>query len=185
MNKLALIGILLATVLAGGIVIGEEVTGGLASISYNVTSPTIQTISASFNLGNLTAGQSGTLTQNATVTVSANGTYTIKLVKEVLEDVFSEFNVTIHIANYTFTLMLHGKDQYAVYLAKGTYTVNIKISYQVSQNPEARSVSNIPFLIIKYGNEEVSQQVVTTTHENHGKHKHDHDDNDYNSQGDE
>ncbi|MCH4815554.1 MAG: hypothetical protein QXY87_07500 [Saccharolobus sp.] len=173
MNKLLLLGVLLSTILVGGVVIGEEISGSLGTISYNVTSPTIQTTLASFNLGNLTAGQKGTLTENATLTVSANGTYTIKLKEDVLEGVFSEFNVTIHIANYTFTLSLHGTEHYTLYLNKGTYTVNIKISYVVSQNPEAKSVSNIPFLIVKYGGEQQAQQTQTAEH---GK-KHHNDDN--------
>ncbi|ADX86199.1 hypothetical protein [Saccharolobus islandicus] len=172
MNKLLLLGVLLSTILVGGVVIGEEISGSLGTISYNVTSPTIQTTLASFNLGNLTAGQKGTLTENATLTVSANGTYTIKLKEDVLGDVFSEFNVTIHIANYTFTLSLHGTEHYTLYLSKGTYTVNIKISYVVSQNPEAKSVSNIPFLIVKYGGEQQAQQTQTAEH---GKKHHDDD----------
>jgi hypothetical protein len=171
-----MLGILLSAILVEGIAIGEEVSGSLATISYNVTSPSIQTIPASFNLGNLTAGQKGSLTENATLTIITNGTYTVKLKEDVLEDVFSEFNVTIHIANYTFTLQLHGKDKYIVYLNKGTYTVNIKISYIVSQHPEAKSVSNIPFLIIKYGyGEDENNNGVVATHE-HEKHHKDHDD---------
>lgn len=171
-----MLGILLSTILVGGIVIGEEVSGSLATISYNVTSPSIQTISAFFNLGNLTAGQKGSLTENATLTIITNGTYAVKLKEDVLEDVFSEFNVTVHIANYTFTLQLHGKDKYIVYLNKGTYTVNVKISYIVSQHPEAKSVSNIPFLIIKYGyGEDENNNGVVATHE-HEKHHKEHDD---------
>ncbi|QGA55542.1 hypothetical protein GFS03_12185 [Sulfolobus sp. E5-1-F] len=169
MNKLLLLGLLLGTILIGGVVIGQEISGSLGTISYNVTSPTIQTTLASFNLANLSAGQKGTLTENATLTVSANGTYTIKLKEDILEDVFSQFNVTIRIANNTFTLSLHGTDHYTLYLNKGTYTVNIKISYLVSQNPEAKSVSNVPFLIVKYGGE---QQEVQTQATEHGKKNH-------------
>lgn len=168
MNKMLALGIILTTLLAGGIVIGEQVSGVLANISYTVISPqaSIQTIPVSFNLGNLTAGQKGSLSGNATITISTNGTYTIKLVEDYLDDVFSEFNVTIHIANYTFTLTLHGKHVYSLYLNKGKYVVNINISYVVSQNPASKSVSNAPFLIIKYGEDNSSSTVANEHHHN-------------------
>ncbi|WP_338599033.1 hypothetical protein V6M85_09115 [Sulfolobus tengchongensis] len=180
MNKLILLGIVLSTLMIGGVVVGEEISGALGTISYNVVSPSIQTTLASFNLGNITAGQKGTLTENSTLTVSTNGTYTVELKEDVLEGVFSEFNVTIHMANYTFTLSLHGKDQYTLYLNKGTYVVNIKISYIVSQNPEPKSVSNIPFLIVKYGGEQGQVQVT-----DHGKKKHHKDDNEDSNENDD
>ncbi|MEM3802293.1 MAG: hypothetical protein QXR34_07385 [Saccharolobus sp.] len=177
MNKMLALGIILTTLLAGGIVIGEQVSGVLANISYTVISPqaSIQTIPVSFNLGNLTAGQKGSLSENATITISTNGTYTIKLVEDSLDGVFSEFNVTIHIANYTFTLKLHGKHVYSLYLNKGTYVVNINISYVVSQNPASKSVSNAPFLIIKYGGEDNSSSTVANEHHHDKENDHDSD----------
>lgn len=78
-----------------------------------------------------------------------NGTYDLELKEDALDNVFSQFTVTVNIANYTIVLHLHENNDYKMYLPAGTYSVKIQISYTVSQNPEAKSVSNYPFLYLK------------------------------------
>jgi len=149
MNKLIPAMIILAAV--GGITIAEAAVGNLAYITYRITNqfnaqPTINP--ANFNLGNLTAGSSGTITETATVAVPSNGGYEISLRDKPLEDSFSSFNVTIMMGNYSITLN-EENDSASIYLAKGTYSVTITISYTVSGDANNKTVINQPFLSIK------------------------------------
>ncbi|WP_369611149.1 hypothetical protein [Sulfurisphaera javensis] len=155
MNKPLLLGLAISAILLTGLVIaGEAIYGTLATISYNISSSNnnqqIQVIPINFNLGNLTAGQSGSLVGKTNVTVLTSGTYELELKEDALGDVFSQFTVTISIANYTVTLQLHENNDYKLYLPAGTYTVDVKINYTVSQNPEGKSVINAPLLLLKY-----------------------------------
>ncbi|NON61928.1 hypothetical protein HLB03_04300 [Acidianus sp. DSM 29099] len=135
---------------AGGIVLADQVSGNLALISYNVNqSQSLLIIPANFNLGNLTSGHAGTVTENATLTIPTNGTYAFKLDKDTLKGAFSQFNVTIKLGNQTVILLLHGRDDVHVNLTKGTYTVVIIISYLVSSHAHHRVVENEPLITVK------------------------------------
>ncbi len=149
MNKLIPAIIILAAV--SGITIAEAAVGNLAYITYRITNqfnpqPTINP--ANFNLGNLTAGSSGTITETATVAVPSNGSYIISLRDKPIEDSFSSFNVTIKIGNYS-VLLSEENDSARIYLTKGTYSVTITISYTVSSDANNKTVVNQPFLTIK------------------------------------
>jgi len=158
MNKPLLLGLSLAILAISGLVIAAQMYGTLATISYNVISNNssnqqIQVIPIDFNLGNITAGQSGSLNGSTTVYIPSNGTYDLELKEDVLDNVFSQFIATITIGNHTITLQLHENNDYKIYLTAGKYTVTVKITYTVSQNPEAKSVSNAPLLVLKYEEE--------------------------------
>lgn len=125
--------------------------GPLAYISYHIksTNQSAQIIAANIDLGNLTAGQKGSITANSTINIDKNGTYEIKLLHhEKLEKVFSSFNVTLKIGNQTLNLNLE-HDEVKINLNKGTYIVMITIEYQVKQNPKGDlTVKNEPLLVI-------------------------------------
>ncbi|QIW23886.1 hypothetical protein EWF20_06800 [Sulfolobus sp. S-194] len=155
MNKPLLLGLSLAILAVSGLVIAAQMYGTLATISYNVinnnsNNQQIQIIPINFNLGNITSGQSGSLNGSTTVSIPSNGTYDLELKEDVLDNVFSQFIATITIGNHTIILQLHENNDYKIYLTAGKYTVIVKITYTVSQNPETKEVSNTPFLLLKY-----------------------------------
>ncbi|BCU69434.1 hypothetical protein [Stygiolobus caldivivus] len=137
----------------GVMVAGMHGYGPLAYISYNVINTSndnsTEIIPAYLNLGNITPGQTGTVSSNATVIISSNGTYEIKLLHvEKLSKVFSSFNVTITIGNTTVTFNLYHHDQ-DLNLTSGKYLVLIVIHYTVSTHPHGDlSVNNEPLLIL-------------------------------------
>lgn len=150
--KALLIGLIAMVAIATTIfVIGADGYGPLAYISYHlqVSNSTSQIIPAYINLGNLTPGEKGNITANATIIISSNGTYVIKLLHaEKLSKVFSEFNITIEIENKTLLLNLY-QTKVNINLTAGKYIVYIKIFYQVSEHPKGDlNVVNEPLLII-------------------------------------
>lgn len=166
MKPLPLLLLIVASAAATGVMVaGMHGYGPLAYISYNViqtsNNNSTEIIPAYINLGNITPGETGTVSANATLVISSNGTYEIELLHtEKLSKVFSSFNVTITIGNTTLTLTLHHDDQ-ELNLTAGKYNVIITIHYKVSDNPQGDlSVNNEPLLIIHP----------------HGDHDHSHDD---------
>ncbi|QIW25087.1 hypothetical protein EWF20_13715 [Sulfolobus sp. S-194] len=150
--KALLIGLIAMVAIATGIFIaGVNGYGPIAYISYHVqvSNSTSQIIPAYINLGNITPGEKGNITSNATIIISSNGTYVIKLLhSEKLSKVFSEFNITIKIGNETLLLNLH-QTEVTVNLTSGKYIVYIKIFYQVSEHPKGDlDVIKEPLLII-------------------------------------
>jgi hypothetical protein len=154
MNKMALI--LLAAVVATGAAAGAANFSTLATITYTInqvtsqssTQPQVILNTANLNLGNLTPGQLGTASANTTMTVNTSGNYTFELNENPIESVFSSFNVTIIVGNKILYLT-EGQNDVHTYLSNGTYQVQIKVSYQVSQNPEGNGVQDKPLIIVK------------------------------------
>ncbi|GGP20152.1 hypothetical protein GCM10007981_07070 [Thermocladium modestius] len=149
MNNLIIV--VIALVAVGGIVIAEAAAGNLAYITYTITSkfnPQPAITPANFNLGNLTAGSGGVITETATVMIPSNGSYVIFLRDKPIEDSFSSFNVTIKISSYTISLS-EENDSTRIYLSKGTYSAVITISYTVSSDANNKTVINQPFLSIR------------------------------------
>ncbi|MEJ2776000.1 hypothetical protein WIW90_07220 [Sulfolobaceae archaeon RB850M] len=146
-----LIVVIAATMATGVFVAGMHGYGPLAYISYHITASnsSAEIIPAYINLGNLTAGEKGNVTANATIVISSNGTYEIKLLHiEKLSKVFSYFNVTIEIDGKTILLNLDNDKAY-LNLTSGKYTIIITISYQVSNHPKGDlNVNQEPLLII-------------------------------------
>ncbi|BCU68162.1 hypothetical protein HS7_15990 [Sulfolobales archaeon HS-7] len=130
MYKPLILGIVGAVILAGVGIADSGILGNLAYISFSAHSNGPQITPAYFNLGNLTAGETGNQTENATLTIPTSGNYTIHLIEGVVRPTFSQFNVTIVIGNLTVTLSLHHPEAH-VYLNKGTYRVTISVSYHV------------------------------------------------------
>jgi 2,5-dioxopentanoate dehydrogenase len=153
MKPLLLILLIVTSAAATGVMLaGMHGYGPLSYISYNVVQTnnnSTEIIPACINLGNITAGETGTVSANATLVISSNGTYEIKLLHaEKLSKVFFSFNVTINIGNVTLTLTLHHYDQ-ELNLTAGKYSVIITIHYKVSDNPHGDlSVNNEPLLLI-------------------------------------
>jgi len=154
MNKMALI--LLAAVVATGAAAGAANFSTLATITYTINQVTSQSSAqpqvilntANLNLGNLTPGQLGTASANTTMTVNTSGNYTFELNENPIKSVFSSFNVTIIVGNKILYLT-EGQNDVHTYLSNGTYQVQIKVSYQVSQNPEGNGVQDKPLIIVK------------------------------------
>ncbi|MCY0860555.1 MAG: hypothetical protein OWQ54_09010 [Sulfolobaceae archaeon] len=142
-----------AAFLVGLVTAGVSGYGPLAYISYNITPPQspqqAQIIPAYINLGNLTAGQNGSVTAYAFISIPTNGTYTIDLEhSDSLQNAFSVFIVKVNIGNNSVTLTPE-KDSAHVVLSQGKYNVTINITFQVSPNPEGQlSVSQQPLLEI-------------------------------------
>jgi 2,5-dioxopentanoate dehydrogenase len=157
MKPLLLLLLIVTSAAATGVMLaGMHGYGPLSYISYNViqtnnnsNNNSIEIIPAYINLGNITAGETGTVSANATLVISSNGTYEIELLHtEKLSKVFSSFNVTINIGNTTLTLTLHHDDQ-ELNLTAGKYNVIITIHYKVADNPHGDlRVNNEPLLLI-------------------------------------
>jgi len=149
-NKATIIAIVLLTTIGISVgVMASNVYGPFAFISYKVQGEKeAQIIPAHFNLGELTPGEKGTIQDNATIVIKNSGDYTLALkhVKK-LKKVFSEFNVSITIANNTIKLNLYNTT-YTLFLRNGTYVVNIVINFVVSDHPKSEDVKNEPLLII-------------------------------------
>jgi len=163
MKPLLLLLLIVTSAAATGVMLaGMHGYGPLSYISYNViqtnnnSNNNTEIIPAYINLGNITAGETGTVSANATLVISSNGTYEIQLSHtEKLSKVFSSFNVTINIGNTTLTLTLYHYDQ-ELNLTAGKYNVIITIYYKVSDNPHGDlSVNNEPLLLIHpYGDQD-------------------------------
>jgi len=157
MKPLLLLLLIVTSAAATGVMLaGMHGYGPLSYISYNViqtnnnsNNNSTEIIPAYINLGNITAGETGTVSANATLVISSNGTYEIELLHtEKLSKVFSSFNVTINIGNTTLTLTLHHDNQ-ELNLTVGKYNVIITIHYRVADNPHGDlHVKNEPLLII-------------------------------------
>ncbi len=142
--------------MATGAAAGAANFSTLATITYTINQVTSQSSAqpqvilntANLNLGNLTPGQLGTASANTTMTVNTSGNYTFELNENPIESVFSSFNVTIIVGNKILYLT-EGQNDVHTYLSNGTYQVHIKVSYQVSQNPEGNGVQDKPLIIVK------------------------------------
>jgi hypothetical protein len=160
-SKTGLIAIALLTAVGGATAAMAAGFGPLAYISYNIQGANEgqgQIIPTHINLGNLTPGSSGTVTANATVTISKSGNYTFKLLhQEKLEKVFKTFDVNITIGSKTVLLSLE-HDEATVSLQNGTYTVFITIHYVVSKTPKSEHVSNEPLIVFHPAEEENETQ---------------------------
>lgn len=156
-----------ASFIAGMAAAGVIGYGPLAYISYHIISSTqkageVQIIPAYINLGNLTAGENGSVTALAALilNISSNNTYnnyTVKLLhSDKLQKDFSMFIVELKIGNNTVILTPENNSA-QITLANGYYNVSILIIFQVSQNPQGDlNVYNEPLLIIHPAEEENS-----------------------------
>ncbi len=154
-----------------GMAVAANMNGVLAYISYHLVSPpppAYETVSAYINLGNLTPGESGSVSATAYLYVNSSGYFKIHLHDEGLEHVFSNFTVVITIGNQTITLNLH-RDEASVYLIPGNYTVNITVYYTVSMNPHGPpNVTNKPLVTIKPAGEHEEDHSNNTSYNNQG-----------------
>ncbi len=158
MNKLLIVGGLMALLVGVGIAVADSFMGQIATISYHITAPSrgnsgndTVVLLANVNLGNLTAGQKGNYTANAKVQLSS-GYYTFKLNDGALEGEFSNFTVVLKFSNYTVVLTKDHHESHKMYLTNGTYDITIEIYYQVSEHAHNATVTNAPLIIIKEEN---------------------------------
>ncbi|BBD72281.1 hypothetical protein HS1genome_0670 [Sulfodiicoccus acidiphilus] len=152
-TTLLAIALLLAGAGAGAAGAGVMGYGPLAYVSFHIPAATEQRatiIPAYLNLGNLSAGEKGNYTTNATVTLRQSGNYSIDLLHdELLSNLFSNFTVVVKVSGNVLILSPTGVHSDQIYLSNGTYTVNITVYYQVAQQPIGPSnVTNLPLLII-------------------------------------
>lgn len=157
MKTYLLLALVATASLASGMAIAGVVGyGPLAYISYHIqggsqsySQPGVVVVPAYIDLGNLTVGQSGNVTVNASVTINSDGIYKIKLLhEEKLEKVFSKFEVKVTIGNNTVVLTPK-KDSAYLNLTNGTYNANIQISYQVAKYVKGDVyVSKEPLLVL-------------------------------------
>jgi 2,5-dioxopentanoate dehydrogenase len=154
MNKLLLAAILVSVV-GAGIVIGDSFLGTLANISYSIHTAQYNTqtsiLAANINLGNLTAGEQGNYTTNASMKISS-GYYVFKLNDGALRGEFSNFTVILKFSNYTIILYKDHHESKKIFLQSGEYNVNIVIYYSVAKEVHNATVSNEPLIIVKEEN---------------------------------
>lgn len=156
LTKKMLAGIILISFMAGIVAAGSMGYGPLAYISFHIESGggggggSLITTPAYIDLGNLTAGSSGSTSATATLEVPSYGKYEFKLENESeLKRVFSSFTVTVDVDGAVVVLDLYGDDSRDLYLNPGTYTVSITIDYTVKSNPQQTTVSNMLFLQVE------------------------------------
>jgi len=153
--KTTLLGIalLLLGAGAGATAAGVMGYGPLAYISFHILSASEQQVTiipTYLNLGNLSAGQKGNYTTNATITLTHSGNYSINLLhSELFDNLFSSFTIIVYIGDNQVVLSPEGLHSAVFYLSNGTYNINIVLYYQVAQQPQGPSnVTNLPFLIL-------------------------------------
>ncbi len=154
MSVRAIAALVAASFLGGLVAAASMGYGPLAAISFNVlpggdnsTGTGLETSPFILDLGNLTAGESGYFNGTATLILNTSGAVEFDLENEdILKNVFSQFIVTVSVANQTFTLNLYGEDSYEVYLEAGEYTVFVEVEYTVKENPSAGYYENVVFL---------------------------------------
>ena len=146
--------LLLASFLSGIIAAGSLGYGPLAYISFHIeggsSGGSLTTTPAYIDLGNLTAGSSGSTSSTAVLEVPSYGKYKFDLEnKDELKKVFSSFTVTIEVDGNIIVLDIYGDDSQEVYLNQGSYTVSISIDYTVKSNPQQATVNDMLFLKVE------------------------------------
>ncbi len=117
---------------------------------------------ASIDLGNVTAGSSGTYTTNAYIKVDKDLTVKLELEnKKTLKRIFDDFKAYITIGNETYTLSLYnGYETYAL-LTRGEYNVTILVEYHVRGDA---SGSYKELVFIKIEAEDMHEHTHSYTH---------------------
>jgi len=149
--------LIVAAFISGLVVSASMGVGPLAYISYQVQGGSSTTTTSAYttpvylDLGNLTAGSSGTVNGTAQLSISSSGIYEFEIKNDDhLKAVFSSFRVNVEIVNVTsFTLDLYSGKSYKVSLSPGSYTVKLTVEYTVKQNPASSTVNNMLFLKVE------------------------------------
>ncbi len=153
MNRRIIIPALVAIIVVSTLVVSEvylsvesEVhLSPLFSLKFKLTQEEPATVSgADVNLGTLQLGQSGNVSADATITVHKSGVYNFTLNPE-LNQVFSNYNITVAFTNSTASSSLRFVNGYpnyqAVYLNSGSYSVVIHMEFVVSNDPSIYNFS--------------------------------------------
>ncbi len=102
----------------------------------------------SINLGTLSPGQAGNATTTATVHVTNATTYKIGLEKrDLIGSVFSKFMVSVSVDGHTYNIT-NEPGNTPLKLNNGTYSFNVKISFEVRNIVHSANETKIPFLFL-------------------------------------
>lgn len=115
----------------------EYYIGPLLNMSYTIVSHPAYISQGYVNLGTLSPGQNGSASSSATLTVYRAGVFTIGFSNITALSQFYVFNVIITFSNSSQTVRIYlsypsGSYSDQVYLAPGTYYLNIIATYYVS-----------------------------------------------------
>lgn len=154
MNKLILPLVALSIALTVTTVLAINHT--LAYVSFTIVGPGPQgefSVSPAYiNLGNLTAGESGSIEAVGVLKLGVGGYVHFKLMHEdLLSREFSNFTVDVALSNYSFILTPE-EDEYSVFLRPGTYNVTIRIYYVVSPYASNVTASKMPLIAVSLKN---------------------------------
>ena len=100
------------------------------------------------NLGNLAPGQAGNATATVTVHVTNSTVYKIGLEKrDSIGSVFSKFAVTVSVNGQLYNVTGEPENTH-IKLSNGTYSINVKLSYEVRNMVHTANATNVPFLFL-------------------------------------
>ncbi|WP_156769888.1 hypothetical protein [Caldivirga maquilingensis] len=154
MNKLIALVIALSAALAVTTVLAIDHT--LAYVSFTIIGPgsegEFSVQPASLSLGNLTAGESGSVKGSGMLVVNVGGRFNFELSHEdLLSREFSNFTVKVTVGNSSFTLTPED-NEYSLYLNPGTYAVSIVVYYTVSPTAVNVTLSKAPLISVSFEN---------------------------------
>lgn len=102
-----------------------------------------------FDLGTLSAGQSGSANITSTVSLNSSGYYHFEMEKEDhIGNTFSTFNVSITSNGTTYYMNGGEGNDSGMYLTSGYHSFRISLTYVVSSHISQANASSVPFLFI-------------------------------------
>lgn len=125
------------------------VTGGVgAAVATGVVH--INTANT-FDLGTLTAGQSGSANITSTVSLNSSGYFHFEMEKEDhIGNTFTTFNVSLTSNGTTYNLNSGEGNDSGIYLSSGFHSFRITLDYVVSSHVSQSNVSKAPFIFIHH-----------------------------------
>lgn len=133
----AVVGILVAV---AGLIVYSLVSYNLVNMNFTIQSNQAIVNTINLNLGTLSAGTSGSTSTSTTITINKGGEYIFYLANtQELQGEFSTFLITISYLNSTQSTTItlgwpNAGYNDTVYLAPGTYNLNIELQYTVYSN---------------------------------------------------
>ncbi len=101
------------------------------------------------NLGILAPGSNGTASATTSVTISNSSEYKIqRTMEDRIGSVFSSFMLNVTVNGHSFNLS-HDQGDSQIYLKNGTYSISMKLTYQVRNQVHSANKSTVPFLFLQ------------------------------------
>ncbi|AWR96256.1 hypothetical protein DFR86_00985 [Acidianus sulfidivorans JP7] len=148
MKKTTTIALILAvTVSIAGLIAYSVISYDLLNLTFSIQQSSAIVSTANLDLGTLSPGSGGSVSTSTTITINTGRVYAFYLVdyQELMEE-FSTFLVTISFSNSTQSTSItlgwpNGGFNDTVYLAPGTYNLQITLQYYVYSNATSMSFS--------------------------------------------